>query len=110
LKGKNEKFSPPKTNYKRGNDRRDVSMRAELVSEDGVIPCSVLNLSTGGSKIEIAQILEQDQRVEINIGNTGKINSRVAWSNTPYHGLQFEGNAEEMAEKLMAIAMYGKKD
>ncbi len=84
-------------------------MSAELISQDTVISCNVLNLSTGGSKIEIAQILEQDQRVDINIGNTGRITSRVAWTNTPYHGLEFEGNAEEMAEKLMAIAMYGKK-
>jgi hypothetical protein len=100
-----KKRSREKENLRR-NKRSHVAMSAELHSNDSVASCSVLNLSTGGTKIQIAQVLEQNAEVGINIGKVGQITGRVAWSRTPYHGLQFEENTEHIAEKLMAIALY----
>jgi len=71
-------------------------------------PCDVLNLSTGGSKIEIAQILEKDQSVELKVGGGSSITGHVAWSQTPYYGLRFDDeNQEDIAHILMGIATYG---
>lgn len=93
----------------RRSDRKSVSMQAELSHGSQSDACNVLNLSTGGSKIEIAQILEQDEQVALTVGGSKKISGHIAWSQTPYYGLRFDDGADDVAETLMAIATYGEK-
>ena len=99
---------PDKKNM-RQSDRKSVSMQAVLKQDSKSYPCGVLNLSTGGSKIEIAQILERDQEIGLSVGGGKTITGHVAWSQTPYHGLRFDDGNEDIAETVMAIAMYGNE-
>jgi len=91
----------------RQSERKDVALKAELTHDAQSHACNVLNLSTGGSKIEIAQILERDQAVDLRVGGGKAIRGHVAWSQTPYYGLRFDEDNEDVAETVMAIATYG---
>ncbi len=91
----------------RQSDRKSVALQAELNQNEQSFPCSVLNLSTGGSKIEIAQLLERGDTVSLQVGPGTPIRGQIAWSQTPYYGLRFDDDNEDIAEKVMAIATYG---
>jgi len=96
-------------NNLRQSDRKSVALTAELMQAEQAYPCNVLNLSAGGSKIEIAQILERGDSVGLQVGPGKPIRGHVAWSQTPYHGLRFDDDNENIAEKVMAIATYGSE-
>ena len=63
-------------------------------------------LSHGGHLV-IAQALERDAKVELKLGDAARFPSRVAWKQSPYYGLQFQGDREKTTEALMAVAIYG---
>ena len=97
------------TNF--GSRRRDkrsaVTLSADVISAGGSEHCNVIDISAGGAKIEIAQTLERDARVELKLGDAARFPSRVAWKQSPYYGLQFKGDKEKTAETLIGVALYG---
>mgnify|MGYP001099316831 FL=1 len=97
----------PYDGNKRRLERKSVSLKAELTLDSQSFPCDAHNLSTGGSKIEVAQILERDQSVELKVGSSSSIKGRIAWTQTPYYGLRFEDDSEDVANIIMGIATYG---
>lgn len=91
---------------RRQSERQDYSVEGELTSGFQSFSCSVINLSNGGSKVEIAQMLERDELVELSVGEGKSIKGRVAWSQTPYYGLQFDEEGNDLADTLRAIEAY----
>jgi hypothetical protein len=91
---------------RRSETRHDVDYRAELSSGSVVDTCDILNLSNGGSKLCIAQVLEQDEIVELRVGANRKIKARVAWAQTPYYGLTFDEEGNQWSKTQLKIDAY----
>ena len=98
------------TTSRRRSDRREVSIEAELTHDSTTFSCNVHNLSSGGSKFEIAQILERDDYVELKVGDEKSLRGRVAWAQTPYYGLHFDDEGNEWSETLAKIEAYKAED
>ena len=91
---------------RRSEARYDVAYRAELSTESVNDICDILNLSSGGSKLCIAQVLEQDEIVELRVGKGREIKARVAWAQTPYYGLTFDEEGNEWSKTQLKIDAY----
>jgi hypothetical protein len=91
---------------RRSEARYDVSYRAELTAGSVTDTCDILNLSSGGSKLFIAQTLEQNEIIELKVGKGQKIRGRVAWSQTPYYGLTFDEEGNEWSQTQLKIDAY----
>jgi len=95
---------------RRRSERHKVSIEAKLTRESESFSCNVHNLSSGGSKFEIAQILERDDYVELKVGDSKSLRGRVAWAKTPYYGLHFDDEGNEWSETLAKIEAYKAED
>ena len=90
-------------------NRRAVALPGQLRIEgtDKVFDCEIIDLSPGGAKINVDVQLKSGRLVFLQIGTLGEYAAGVAWTRDTLTGLTFQADPNEMAEVVMAAAMYG---
>ncbi len=91
---------------KRQDERQAVSLPATVNAAGGEVSCEILNISPGGAKIEAQRELDKHAKVELSFDGYGSFKGEVAWRQARFHGLQFDGDRDKIAEILLAIALY----
>ncbi len=92
---------------RREHERTSILVGAEVTTGGKTYVCNVIDISTGGSKIKTQQKLEINSEVELKFDPYGVFPATVKWNNDEFHGLKFSGDPNELAERLMAMAIYG---
>lgn len=90
----------------RRDERRDVSFETEIFVGDEVIGCRILNISVGGARIKAARHFEHDSAIVLSIEPFGRFPSDIVWSRGDTLGIKFQGDPLQMAEVIMAMAVY----
>ena len=91
---------------RRAHERHDVSIEATLCGGYESLECNVHNLSGGGLKLVISQMLEQDEQVQVRLGKNRTVKARVAWALTPFYGLHFDEQGNEWTATRKKIEAY----
>lgn len=77
--------------------RRSVYLAARLASGEDTIDCQILNISTGGAKLQVKDAGEIDTEVVLTIESHGTFPARVAWRKGDHMGLEFLGDRARAA-------------
>jgi hypothetical protein len=95
----------------RKHERRDVRLHGTLmVGEAGdgpSIACEIVNLSAGGAKVKLAELVADPCVVVLEIASGGQYPADVIWKSPPFVGLKFRPSPEVMAKVLAALAPFG---
>ncbi len=92
---------------RRTQARAETSFEATLRHDGEEYPCKVVDISSGGAKIGLADPPENGATVSLRIEPFGKIMGRVVWSGKDSAGVRFTDSAGEVGEILLAMATYG---
>lgn len=92
---------------RRSSERKKVLLKAKLVIARESYDCDILNISTGGAKIQCAQKIESGTKVVLNLDPFGEFSSEVVWQRGDEAGIRFEQGSENIAEVVLGIAIYG---
>ncbi|MDP6430241.1 MAG: PilZ domain-containing protein [Rhodospirillales bacterium] len=92
---------------RRAHERKSVLQEASLRLDNGLLPCSVIDISVGGAQIELKRGCENGQAATLLIEKFGEFEGQVAWVRKGKCGLKFSGDPNVIAESLMAMATYG---
>ena len=95
------------TTSRRAHERTSVLIGAEVSAGGDTYVCDVIDISAGGAKIKTGQELETRCEVELKFDPYGVFSATVMWNKDDFHGLKFTGDPNELAERLMAMAIYG---
>ena len=96
----------PKSKDKRREERQAVKLPALLSTAAGEVTCEVLNISPGGAKVEAQGEFDKHAEVTLSFDDYGRFDGRVVWRQAKFHGLQFKGDHDKIAEILLAVALY----
>lgn len=64
---------------------------------DREVDCKVLNISAGGAKVRLAEPVEIDSQVRVQIDRVGEFSGRVAWCNGTTLGIEFHDELSDFA-------------
>ena len=93
--------------YKRKYSRETILIKSEIMVDGDWYNCKILNISTGGAKLQIDQHIGHGIEIFLQIGKFGRISATVAWQNSGELGVKFTHDELEIADLLMGIASYG---
>ena len=93
--------------YKRKDSRETILTKAEIMVDGTRHSCRILNISTGGAKLEIDRHLDRGIEVFLQIGKFGQFRATVVWQQSGEIGVKFSHDAAEMANVIMGLASYG---
>jgi hypothetical protein len=93
--------------YKRSDERETILSNAEILVDGEGLVCRMLNISTGGAKLQLARQLDCGKAVVLCLGNFGQFNAQVAWQQGGATGVKFSHDPIEMAAVIMGLASYG---
>jgi len=93
--------------YKRKNSRETIRFKAEIMVDGNRHNCRILNISTGGAKIEIDRHINRGIGVFLQIGKFGQFRATVVWQQNREMGVKFNHDESEMASVIMGLASYG---
>ncbi len=103
-------MSQPISLDQRKSQRHEINIVATLLCDEAQYSVRVLDISTGGAKIELtASTLEKDQTVQIDLPFLNTLNAIVIWSNGQNCGLKFLEDQKQLHEFLYNLATYGQK-
>ena len=91
---------------KRGQERDEVSLKAELTFQGQRVKGDVMNISIGGAQVRVKDEFGPDGLLLLDLGQFGSLPCRVAWANKQLYGLEFVGDQNDIGETLMALASF----
>ncbi|MDO8464840.1 MAG: PilZ domain-containing protein [Gallionella sp.] len=100
-------LEPDSAEYKRKDTRESILTQARIMVGGDWHNCRILNISTGGAKLQIDRHINHGTPVSLQIGEFGQFNVTVAWQQSTEVGVKFTHDALEMAAVIMGLASYG---
>ncbi|MFZ2301689.1 MAG: PilZ domain-containing protein [Gallionella sp.] len=100
-------LEPDGTEYKRKDTRESILTQARIMAGEGWHNCRILNISTGGAKLQTDRRIGHGTAVLLQIGEFGQFSATVAWQQDTEIGVKFTHDALEMAAVIMGLASYG---
>ncbi len=100
-------LEPDSTEYKRKDTRESILTQARIMVDGDWHNCRILNISTGGAKLQIDGRIGHGTPVSLQIGEFGQFGATVAWQQDAEIGVKFTHDALEMAAVIMGLASYG---
>ena len=100
-------LEPDSTEHKRKDTRETILTKAKVMVDGDWHNCRVLNISTGGAKLQIDRRIEHGTLVSLQIGEFGQFGATIAWQQDTEIGVKFTHDALEMAAVIMGLASYG---
>lgn len=91
---------------KRKFARRPLTFEAIIRRDNETMPCSILNISSGGAKAKLDATIDKNTPVILDLAPFGSFPCRVAWQRGTTLGLKFQTDPLEMAEVVLAMAVY----
>jgi len=91
---------------RRKHSRNSVLFKAKILFENQSIDCEILDISAGGARVRGERQLEHGLSVILNLDPFGEIPCEIAWQKGINLGIKFQGNPEEVAEIVLAMAVY----
>ena len=92
---------------KRKNARESTRTQARIMVDGNWHDCRIVNISTGGAKLQIGWRMSHGIAVVLQIGSFGQFDATVAWQQDGEMGVRFTHDAGEMAGVIMGLASYG---
>lgn len=92
---------------KRKDTRETILSKAKVRVDGEWHDCRILNISTGGAKLQIDRHINHGIAVALQIGDFGQFSATVAWQQSGEIGIKFTHDAIEMAGVIMGLASYG---
>ena len=92
---------------KRKDTRESILSKAKIMVDGDWHNCRILNISTGGAKLQIDRHIDRGIEVLLRIGQFGQFSATVAWQQSGEIGVKFTHDALEMAGVIMGLASYG---
>ena len=97
-------------NYKfRDGPRRPLRWKVSLWDGDIQYPCTMLDLSIGGAKVQLTTPLEPGNSVRLEIIDLCIIEGRASWNKYSFVGIQFTTKPDEvrslLGEKAKALRL-----
>lgn len=74
---------------RRCHSRLDVGWAGRILHGDGEEPCTVLDFSPGGAKIESERTFSKDTLIRLRMTEEGEFAGTVAWISARLMGLRF---------------------
>ena len=93
--------------YKRKNSRETILTKVEIMVDGNWHSCRMLNVSTGGAKLQFDRHINRGLEVILRIGKFGQFTATVVWQQSDEIGVKFAHDALEMASVIMGLASYG---
>lgn len=93
--------------YKRKDTRETILSKAKILVDGDWHDCRILNISTGGAKLQIGHHISHGIAVALQIGDFGQFGATVAWQQSGEVGVKFTHDAIEIAGVIMGLASYG---
>jgi PilZ domain len=72
----------------RRHARKSVIWPGNVTTEEGMLACSVLDLSNGGARLRMDQVLPRDAIVNLRIAGVGRFPARVVWCREQQIGIR----------------------
>lgn len=92
----------------RQSRRHTINVMANLVVDEESHAAQVLDISTGGAKIQLASsTLPAQSHVQIDLPFLNELEACVAWSSGRNCGLKFNDDQNRLSEFLYNLAIYG---
>ncbi len=91
---------------RRKHSRNSVLFKAQIFFENQSIDCEIMDISAGGARVRGERQLEHGLSVILNLDPFGEIPCEIAWQKGIILGMKFQGNQEEVAEIILAMAVY----
>ncbi len=91
---------------RRKHSRNSVLFKAKIFFENQSIDCEIMDISAGGARVRGERQLELGLSVILNLDPFGEIPCEIAWQKGLNLGMKFQGNSEEVAEIILAMAVY----
>jgi len=92
----------------RSHERKSALANAIIAYSGNKVACVVRDISIGGAKIEAVLPADIEAPIELKFDQFGDISVDIAWQRNVTHGLKFTSDHSDIAEILMAIAIYDK--
>lgn len=93
--------------YKRKYTRETILIKSEILVDGDCYNCKILNISTGGAKLQTDRHINQGIAVFLQIGKFGRFSATIAWQNNGELGVKFTHDELEITNLLMGLASYG---
>lgn len=101
-------FEFEKMKYLRNDLRATIHTTAEIMIDGIWHNCRIINISTGGAKLQMDLHLGCGIAASLQIGKFGQFNSTVVWRHKEEVGVRFaHDDASEVAGVIMGLASYG---
>ena len=91
---------------RRKYSRQPVLFKAKIFFDEQSIDCEILDISAGGARAKVQQEIKHGSHVTLNIDPFGEISCEIAWQKGQILGMKFQGNPVEIAEIILAMAVY----
>ena len=91
---------------RRKHSRNSVLFKAKIFFENQSIDCEIMDISAGGARVRGERQIELGLSVILNLDPFGEIPCEIAWQKGLNLGMKFQGNSEEVAEIILAMAVY----
>lgn len=88
---------PPNLKDRHKHPRHETLCTGTVFVGEQAMECDVLNISTGGAKIRLPEMVETDSTLRIRIDRVGEFTGRVAWRNGSTCGVEFHDELAEVA-------------
>ena len=92
---------------RREHVRKTVFLTAKLSACGQSVTCEIVNISSGGARLNMSRQVAFDTGITLNIGPFGEFVGEVVWQNGMEVGVRFLGDSEQISEMVQGIAMYG---
>lgn len=100
-------LEPGGIEYKRKDTRESILTEAKIMVDGDWHNCRILNISTGGAKLQIDRRISHGMAVSLQIGKFGQFSAIIAWQQSGEVGVKFTHDALEIAGVIMGLASYG---
>jgi hypothetical protein len=91
----------------RRHERTDSTLAGSLTTSGHRRPCLILDISAGGARIEVGIPIDNFAPADLAIGAFEPISGELVWARGDVFGLRFSQPAEQVAEVLAGVVVYG---
>lgn len=88
--------------------RKAVVWPGSVSTEEGMLACSVLNLSAGGARLRMPDALPRDATVNLRITGVGRFPARVVWCRDHHVGIEFRMPPESVEAVITGPLTHGR--
>ncbi|MBT6118169.1 MAG: PilZ domain-containing protein [Rhodospirillaceae bacterium] len=86
--------------------RAQMSLVGMLAAGGRKLPCQIRDVSAGGARVDVETAFDGIEAVGLCIGAFDPIPGDIVWRRDSTIGIQFSGNADDVAETLAGIVVY----